>query len=233
MKVPAGAQASDMDDWMRAEMTEDLFQSIIWEKMVYGEPEQMATSLYDLFKDKAFSMGTDGLRGCTTLVIISRKAVYMAHYWESISFNPDPEWVEEYGSPEACFQQTVIKGLTKGTGPPSNREQVSLKGYADKFQDPYVHAYLMIPSMTNDDIPDGYQDKWELIKQTVNSFMPNLSTGDRWTEVTYEALPENDPELGDTAMGRILFKYDPDENDKRRAALWVERNAVPYHNDMW
>jgi len=46
-----------------------------------------------MYRDFAteFSYAAARLQGCTMLVVISRKGTYMAHYWESISFDPDED----------------------------------------------------------------------------------------------------------------------------------------------
>lgn len=130
MTLPAGRQSSDMDKWMKTEIDEHLFESTVWEKKVNGDIEDMATSMFSEFKGQAFSLGPGFLCGCTTMVIVSHRGVYMGRYWESISFSPDDDWVDHYGSSYDCFQNTVIEGLTKGIGKGRATEQVSLKGKA-------------------------------------------------------------------------------------------------------
>lgn len=193
----------------------------------------MATSVFEEFEDEAFSLGTGFLCGCTTLVIISRKAVYIGHYWENISFSPDKDWLDLYKNAEAAFKRTVINGLTVGVGRGNYPEQVSLQGQKSKIEDSYVHAYLMIPSNDSNGDENGYRDKWEEIKKTVNGFVHTLSAENRWTEVKYDPLPKKSRLLRDTARGRILFKYDPNHNGKKKTALWIEQNATPYHDDEW
>ncbi|KAB8211917.1 hypothetical protein BDV34DRAFT_219134 [Aspergillus parasiticus] len=39
-----------------------------------------------------YSTGMAHLSGSTTMYIISRKSVYATHWWENVSFNPDPIW---------------------------------------------------------------------------------------------------------------------------------------------
>ena len=242
MTLPKGTQPSDMDTWMKDEMKSELFDPIVWRKKVYGEPQDMATSVFQEFQElkggvlvdtKAFSLGTAELCGCTTLVIISRKAVYMGHYWESISFNPDKVWLDQYGDKDKCFKKTVIKGLTTGVGVDPEKEQVSLKGQASKIEDENITAYLIIPTESSDGIANGYRSEWDQIKSKVSEFLPTLKTGDRWKEVSYVALNKNNLLLKTTARGRVLFKFDPNEDGKKRAALWVEQNATPHHNDVW
>lgn len=233
MELPPGTSVKVMNEWMREEMKDDLFGSIIWEKKVNGEPQDMATSVFEEFEDEVFSLGTGFLCGCTTLVIISRKAVYIGHYWENISFSPDKVWLDLYKTSEAAFKRTVINGLTVGVGRGTYPEQVSLKGQKHRIQDSYLHAYLMIPSDNSEGYEDGYRDKWEQIKEIVNGILPDLSTGDRWTEVKYKPLLKDSKLLENTARGRILFKYDPNHNGKKKTALWIEQNATPYHDDEW
>lgn len=259
MTLPDGTQPSDMDTWMIKEMVPGLYDAIVWDKHVKGEPQDMATSVFEEFQvlkgtklvdREAFSLGTAELCGCTTLIIISRRGVYMGHYWESISFNPDKVWLDHYGDKDKCFEKTVIDGLTSGVRSGGSQEQVSLKGQASKIEDQYIKAYLMIPTESNNDVVDGYRDRWTQMKDTVNEFVPTINTPplppppgtvpppgpapkNRWTEVKYDALNNENPLLQTTARGRVLFKFDPNENGKKRAALWVEQNATPYHNDVW
>ena len=259
MTLPEGTQPSDMDTWMIKEMVPGLFTAIVWQNDVDGEAQDMATSVFEEFQvlkgsepidREAFSLGTEGLCGCTTLIIISRRAVYMAHYWESISFDPDEVWLDHYGSEDNCFERTVIDGLTYGVKSGGSQEQVSLKGQASKIEDQYIKAYLIIPTESSNDVVDGYRNRWNQLKGTVNKFVPTINTPplplspgtapppgpppkDRWTEVKYDALDNTSPLLENTARGRVLFKFDPNENGKKRAALWVEQNATPYHNDIW
>lgn len=234
MTFPGGTDATSMDTFMKDEITSELSDAIVWRKGPDRDPEDMATSTFREFQDKAFSLGTSELCGCTTLVIISRRAVYISHYWENISFATDEVWLTVYGTPQNAFQQTVIRGLTRGVNPNgSPPEQVSLRNQAGRLEDTYVRAYLMIPDTDVDENPVGYRPQWNAIKSLVNRFVPTLATGDRWREVMYTPHGDNPDLLKNTALGRLLFKYDPDQNGKKKATLWIEREATPYHDDEW
>lgn len=222
----------NMDEYMKKETGKTSYD-IIWEKKVQGEPQDMATAVFAEYGRKAFSFATGGLCGCTALFVISRRAVYVAHYWENISFSPDKAWVDEYGDADNAFQQTVIKGLNDGVGRGQNPEQVSLKSKVNRIADDHVRAYLMIPTTNADEVEDAYRDKWNLMKETVNGLIPRLREDGRWTEIRYEALDSTDPMLSETAMGKVLFKFDPDHNGMKKAALWIERNPEPWHDDEW
>jgi hypothetical protein len=236
MTEPKGSTAGDMDTFMVEELSNELVNlPIIWRSDTGNNVvSDTATAWFYEFKKqakKAFSVGTGGLCGCTTLAIISRKGVYMGHYWESLSFAPEGEDLEPFGTVEKAFQATVIDGLKKGvTG-----QQKPLK--ASQIEDEYIRAYLMIPTESWDGVDNGYRDMWDELKKTVGELVPTLKNEELWTRIRYSALDNDIPsqaqELETTARGRILVKFDPDENKKKRAALWIEQRAEPYHNDIW
>lgn len=233
MTLPNG---NNMDDFMDTELTNSLRRPVIWAKKVNGKPQDMATAAFDELKNEAISFGTSGLCGCTVLVIVSKRAVYIAHYWESISFAPDASW--GFKDEDDAFAKTVIKGLMSGVGRGNGQEQVSLKGQVGKIKDPSIRAYLMIPAKTHAEVPDGYRNRWNEIKTTVGGLIPELAwsptiPNPRWAEIKYDALSNNAPELVTTARGCILFKYDPDHNQKRKSALWIEQNPVPVYSEEW
>jgi len=208
-------------------MTKEEHRPIVWDKGPEDDEEDMATSDFEEFKNEAFILGTGWLCGCTTLVIVSRKGVYYAHYWGNISFAPDEKF--KFKDADEAFKKTVVKGLTEGI----EWEQTSLKNYAGKIDDEYIRAYLMIPHETWDDIPDGYRDKWNQIKSIVGDFIPKLKGPARWKD-------KNDALLDNTARGRILFKFDPDhratpnqQQGRKKAILWIEGNRTPHHDDVW
>ncbi|CZR65973.1 uncharacterized protein PAC_15873 [Phialocephala subalpina] len=153
--------------------------------------------------DQAKSLGTDGLCGCTVLVIASRTGVYMAHYFKDFSFTEDEYWDEKMKMGlEQRFTNLVIGGLTNGLNPnPRARrpQQVSLTSCAAKILEGAG--------------PDPNDNK---IK-----------------DISYDPLNNNDDALWDTAAGKVLFKYDPDHNKQKKAALWTEGDPTDRHNDQW
>ncbi|KAH8433389.1 uncharacterized protein LDX57_011023 [Aspergillus melleus] len=236
-----------MDEFMRDEIV-DVTQKLIWHRMVSGEPEHFDTAIYEEFKDhKSISIGTSGLCGCTVLVIISREAVYMAHYWENISFAPDEDWEKYYRRiGRDIFEESVVRGLRDGIG----TKQKKLK--PGPFDNDHVQAYLMHPNAPADNFkPDEdrqvifeeyYERRWNQIKEIVIEIIPAIGQPGRWIDLEYKALDKDSPLLDRTARGHILFKYDPDhrytdadgtEISQRKATLWVEQNIKPKHDDTW
>ncbi|KAK0649719.1 hypothetical protein B0T16DRAFT_457105 [Cercophora newfieldiana] len=145
-----------------------------------------------------FGIHVIGLAGRTGLVIVSKKGVYFAHYWENIGFSLDTH--EQYQTQEAAFKFTILKGLSSGVAgnpPPGlQREQDSLRGIASVIDDESLHAFLVIPS-------------------------------NRWVEYRYNPAQDEegkglDSPLWHTARGRVLFKYDPDHQGKHKTLLAIE-----------
>ncbi|KAF1985510.1 hypothetical protein K402DRAFT_454866 [Aulographum hederae CBS 113979] len=240
MTVPEDDTPQAIERFMLGEINPDPLPSdydynpIIWEDRTKdGEVTDIATARDQKFEENAFSWGTGGICGCTVMVLISRKGVYVAHYWESVSFNPDKRWLEHYGTKEACFQKTVVTGLKKGVKgrKKTDPEQVSLTYFSERLVDEHIRGYLMIPSEDNDGAEDAYRNRWNEIKQVVGGMIPKLAENNRWTEVKYMALNEDDEDLKYKANGKVLFKYDPNTDGKRKAMLWIESTEID--SDSW
>lgn len=227
---------SSMDAFMVQEI--DAAGPVVWDSEVEGEPESSATSVFQNFEGSAFSYGLSGLSGCTAMVLVSRKAVYFGHYWESISFSPDRDWIQKYGSKASCFEDTVIKGLTDGISNGDQPEQESLSGHSQDIDDDFLRGYLIIPTKGPRGKADPYRDLWNKMKSAVGGILPKMADSDRWKEVTYEPLNAgsniDSNTLDHTARGRLLFKFDPDHENEKKATLWVEsENNPPAHDDAW
>jgi hypothetical protein len=94
-------------------------------------------------------------------------------------------------------------------------------------------AYLVRPQSTHLGVSDGYRNRWDSIKDVVGQIVPQLKDEERWKDIVYDRLDPDDQQLKFGANGKVLFKFDPDHEGKRKATLWVEANYVPYHDDVW
>lgn len=201
--------------------------------------EDMSTGVMKTFSSlgrrKQYSTGTAHLSGCTTMYIISRKAVYATHWWENVSFDPDDEWREEGQTNDEIFQSTVLDMMTDG-GRYHPRLDAAL------IEDDYIQAYLIHPTQTwREGVGDvGYPQRWEAIRTTVGELVPTLQDAARWTDIPYKALMNTDTALdeSDGTAGKNLFKFDPlhrfESGSKGQLAmLWVEGQLDPYHQDQW
>ncbi|KAL3479397.1 hypothetical protein BJX99DRAFT_255654 [Aspergillus californicus] len=201
--------------------------------------EDMSTAVLKTFSSvgrrKQYSTGTEGLCGCTTMYIISRKAVYAPHWWENVSFDPDNDWREDGRTNDQIFESTVLDMLTDG-----GRFHPRLD--AELIEDTHIMAYLKHPSQTwKEEAGDvGYPERWEAIRKTVGELVPTSQDAGRWTDIPYKALDNDDDAFSDeeATVGRNLFKFDPlhifgPGVTGPLAKLWVEDRLVPYHDDQW
>jgi hypothetical protein len=228
-----------MDRFMLGEITRPNLRPIAWQ--VNGGDVNTA-SLTEL-KRTALSVGTDGLCGCTTLVVISRRSIYATHWWESISFAPDDQWRATKGETNReVFRRTVLNGLEEGVKVPHRQgeEIVQWPLNNDEIDDNTIRAYLVRPKTRcpsakepNKTPRTGYTWQWDAIRQTVEKRVPRLKESNRWKDIIYERHPQDSEALKETAAGKVLVKFDPDHHGKRKTTMWVEGTIEPHHDDEW
>lgn len=154
--------------------------------------------------------------GCTSLIVVSEKAVYFTHYFENLAF------CGERTAP-SDFNGQVLKALDDGTA-----TQESLKRHASDFKDQDgLAAFIMTPT-TGKSSSLMYKNKVAQLQSKVNEiigFSPNI--------VSYKPEDcETSPVLGTNALGTALFQYDPRQNAEDPKALskvWVERSEEYSH----
>ncbi|KAF9883746.1 hypothetical protein FE257_003000 [Aspergillus nanangensis] len=190
---------------------------------------------YTRVRQKEWSTGVEGLKGCTVLYIISRKAVYATHWWENVSFSPDTEWRNPKTQTNSeLFQLTITNMLRNG-----GRYHAKLDAY--DIEDDHIRAYLIHPSNSWEQLTDpsaaDYTIQYNQIRTTVGELVPTLKEQSRWTDIPYVRVA-SDLTLDNkkTVRGRSLFKYDRAHDigggkTERWAMLWVE--AKLYHQDKW
>ncbi|UQC90125.1 uncharacterized protein CLUP02_15656 [Colletotrichum lupini] len=185
VKLEVPGDDTDMDVWMR-ERTE-ITKPIVWE---VSPGTDANTAIFRRFGRNSFSLGTNGLCGCSSLWIISRKGVYATHYWESISFAPEKEWRNPGETNAEVFERTVIDGLKSGIAVKGKPMQARLN--RDEIADDHIKAYLIHPQRTWKNTPaavEGYRVQWNRIKDTVKAIIPELASDDKWEEVIYNRFP--------------------------------------------
>lgn len=135
------------------------------------------------------------LTGCTALIVMSEKAVWFGHLWETLA----------YDVPDEVFQNEVIDFINNG-GTQNPDEQQSLAAHADDFKDQAgASAWILYP-VADDVIEDDgstkpvyYKDKNTKLQQEVFKLTGITATMTEYTP--------ND--ATDTALGRSLYQYDP------------------------
>lgn len=249
--MPKGSSYKDINAFIRGEMGatpefEHKFEIIVWERGPADDPEDMGTSMARLTNSDKVSMGTTGLCGCTTLVIVSRRGAFMGHWWESISFAPERDEIKRYGSAEKAFEQTVLDGLRNGVRIGDNKpEQVPLGNCADWFKETDdLRAFLFVPDKsyamrkgrTYDKL---YQARWDRMRTTIGEIIPALKNHRHWEVHQYEKLFNDDDRLQDELIGTVLLQYDPDDrykdgekkkSQKRTVMWWQDKKLI---DDKW
>ncbi|KAF2233539.1 hypothetical protein EV356DRAFT_516150 [Viridothelium virens] len=159
-----------------------------------------------------FSVGTRALSGCTCMIISSRKGVYAAHYWESISFAPEDPGEDDLG-------ETILTPLREGVKSNKWFQQPLASAAAQALYG--GQAFLMIPSVGVDEkTKDPYRKQWQQIKDTVNEIIREANPDEQGQPITwlpdYAYTPVKDNQnwkFWETARGTLLWKFEPREQD--------------------
>ena len=245
--MPESNLVGPMGKYVHNELDAQGFKKIVWQKQERQKNGKLKNVDMDTSKVIPFksvnpvSMGTDGLCGCTALVIVSKKGCFMGHFWESISFDSDEFWKEYYGGDEEAFEETVIKGIRDGVKISNRVEQQSLTHHKNLFAGDDTRAYLMVPTATQHKDPElyetHYEARWAKMRETVGEVLPVLKNVDNWETYKYVPVREQEKqakELGEKARGTILLKYDPKDvykvgeqkKTRKRMVMWMERKQM-------
>ncbi|KAK0105553.1 hypothetical protein ONS95_004089 [Cadophora gregata] len=205
-----------------AEKPKDLSASIIQDLTNLG------TVRYNKGNDVAvtqFNTGTAELKERTKLYIISRKGVFAVLYWESVSFEPDDEWLaadQVWTSPakQKTFKTTVLDLLKNGS-----KYHPELK--RKLLEDEHIKAYL-IGWREEGASGTGYESQWTQMKDMVASIIPTL-TDDRWCgDQIHTSQGQGRLENRYKADEKNVFKYDSQhpvagtDETLHKEALWVK-----------
>lgn len=198
-----------------------------------GDGSAVSSALFHELKNEPYNMVVRGLYGCTSVVVVSERAVWMSHHWEVPFFSPG-SW--EIGSQDQ-FRKGVLDELVDG-GP-----QISgLKQYTGQDGPFALHyrpaAYVVRPEGAGrPDYDKAYDAK---VYQIVDTVKDILGVGIPPLPITYTRSG------GDNAVspkGKILFQYDPAQDDspanggcpiqKAMERVWVEDKPIWIHQRYW
>lgn len=252
--------------YINGQINRKTFDLIVWERHIptddpdeEPEVEGMGTSRAREFRDQAFSMGTNGLTGCTVMALVSRSGAFMGHWFEDISFTPTkftigedgkktPGWLQEYKTRDKAFEQTVVKGLKEGvkqgehTTEPGKVEQVPLGDVKGHLEDGHAKGYLMVPEdacpgMGAAGYEKYYVKRWEAMRGVVEGVIPAFSDQGLWKEHKYRR--DDDENQRRAVDGSALLQYDPDDRyedggktmTRKRVVMWMGTEKM--HDDEW
>ncbi|RPA72705.1 hypothetical protein BJ508DRAFT_314501 [Ascobolus immersus RN42] len=177
--------------------------------------ERVNTAVYRPLGPNAFRIGFKDIKGCTSLVIVSDTAVYMAHYWEGSFATNDADLKGTDFEGAKGFKKLVLDGLTG----PAPQRQVALTPNAKSFG-AGAKGFLIHPKKADEPKNQkAYDEGIASIKATVKKILPSLPLD----VVTYDPLGDvPDPELAKLPndAARELAKA---KAEKEAAATWNSR----------
>jgi hypothetical protein len=190
-------------------------------------PAYIGVQTIDWYEDTSLFM--DGLEGCTALVISSKNAVWMGHFWEGPSFSPEGEPVP-WQTIDDAFVETIQKPMNNDRSglimkesflrswTPLNNPDVQAA-----FADASTQVMMMIPTQDFNDVDDGYRVTWDRMKSEVKKILPLLQDDTRWKEHRYDAKEAKVKHRGSTrdpafSNGRLLWQYDADIDNRDEPA---------------
>lgn len=239
----------NMDDFIMRETSLDGDSiAIVWQLHEFDKvkkervPYDVNTSLYYDFS-QARSLSAIRLKGCTMMAVISRRGVFIGHWWENLSFSIDDDLLEKWApkTPEQIFQINVLDGIKNGVTELGKPSQMSLTKFAQELGDEHVRAFLIRPNQNKDrnsNGKDGYPEQWQRMRDEVVRILPKINEDGRWQTVIYDVVPQA-RFLNTSPRGRLLFKIDPEHvpaatrrgKATRLAVLWLEDREI--FRDQW
>ncbi|KAM5496248.1 hypothetical protein McanMca71_007969 [Microsporum canis] len=163
------------------------------------------------------------LTGCTALVVVSARDVYMCHFWEDLHY---PRWWPDRTRPDFTFFPilNMIRGegdTTYAVGPALDTSLFTGGNAYDR-----TWAFIMTPRgyLTHDD-PNTAQYPLELeaLKALLLSLIPEIGI----IEYRYDAVYLNREDIGKSHRGIALFEYDRNADGlyHRDWRLWMEQTS--------
>jgi hypothetical protein len=163
----------------------------------------------EYFRGQDIRTGVIGLFGCTSIIVISRGAVWVSHWWEKQVF-----FLTSFDE----FRKLLLVPLVEGNGD----RMPGLGALADPTQ-PFEAKYQPRAIIASVKLRDGryifeYNDKINYIQDKLKAIIPGI----RITIYKYARNKKEALELSSPA-GKILIQYSATEpNCERKYRVWIE-----------
>ncbi|KAK4539502.1 hypothetical protein LTR36_010900 [Oleoguttula mirabilis] len=197
------------------------------------ENDATSTTVQTTFDDSnKVEIGTGGLTGCTVLTVVSRRGVFMAHFFESLAFDrPSDEELIDAGEDPATYPALDYNGQVRNL---VDRTQGDTEGLGPALDvsifnqdDDNTHAFIMTPRQWGDGVAGGilqFTGSINTLRSQVMGLLPALSDV---TIYDYVRLNMEDPaqedELYTNARGSAFFQYDPKNYKQKGWRVFYER----------
>lgn len=199
-----------------------------------AEGDDTSTTVQHTFDGtNKYELGTGGLTGCTVLAVISRRGVFMGHFFESLAFDPPTEeQLREEGMDPATYPPIDFAGQVTNLIDQSNGNVGGVGPALDVSlfnQDTdNTQAYIMTPRAW-----EGGEGDWQFegsinaIIAQVKGLLPSIDDIPVTDYVRLNMEDEDEKaELFTNARGAAFFQYDPNNRKKQAWRLFFERNLA-------
>ncbi|RYP13177.1 hypothetical protein DL765_007004 [Monosporascus sp. GIB2] len=258
---PCNYERSSIDLFMRGEVARAYSEGNGVELVKITSPFTFPTSsLVRTFGDGVVSAAVAGLHGCTSVIVVSRRGVWLSHIWETPSFtglllSRIPLMFEDGLSKEARFSYEVLSALRRGNATSAHHRT----GIADLRSSETLHArrsrrrrslfdndakprvYIFTPKSV---IRAGFRfpDHIERIKDEILAIFGDYPVPihvigydpPREADVGGKKGKKQDTDYR-TAKGKVLVQYQPSSNYNGRSSyrVWFEGRVHPDGSDQW
>lgn len=195
----------------------------------------LSSALFKELGDVKVNMAVQNLYGCTSVVVVSEKGIWMSHFWENPAFatrGPAGEWLP---SANNRFEVDVLRALEFGNQEMPGLAQFNKNGGA--FIGAYSpFAYIFYPTGSQ------YPNYDRVYKARINQISQKLQ---RLIRLHIPPLIYQYDRAGGHMMrakGKVLFQYEPNEKvmqtpdgplQQALNRIWLEDRPMYVHQRYW
>lgn len=208
---------------------------------IVGTAVGRSTGFVRALGPNAYNGAVSGLHGCTSIIVVSKSAMWLSHFWEIPSFRRFSSNFRKSRREEdmVLFDETVLNQMAFGGPDITGLQPYTVPGADfDKSEDPQVIIMTpRIPFAVDDELE--YEDEITEIKSGLAVLFPAVPP------MTVDYLPRPSRALqNDNPAGKILVQYDPmneiTPSTEARSSyhgatirVWVEDQPQPVLEKKW
>ncbi|KAI6816014.1 hypothetical protein KC340_g15498, partial [Hortaea werneckii] len=194
----------------------DFFTAQLQDPSLVNVPHRLAgtggssSALIQLYLDYPFSMTVQGLYGCTSIILISRRGVYMSHLFENPGFTDNFQTDIAQAIPNGDTTPISIGSLFDGQPwCPDLRSQSAAGGTFDPNQEGGVKTILVTPGpYISDTTTNLYRYPNEI--NVIRTWLSN-TFGSEPSDHVYTSTDNFMSNEQGVSFGKVLFQYDPNQ----------------------
>ncbi|KAB8218768.1 hypothetical protein BDV33DRAFT_192562 [Aspergillus novoparasiticus] len=222
--LPKRVLAKPEDDEFDGDVDAFLVSQYMRADWVPSSQQSLSSGLFRELGNVKFNLAVQGLYGCTSVVVVSEKGIWMSHMWENPAFGMEGPSRELLPSAENTFIPDVLNAMEYG-----NQEipgLIQFTGNGGAFVAAYKpFAYIFYPTGTqNLNYDRAYTARINQISQKLQRLIPLKAPPFIYQ---YDRTGGNMME----ARGKVLFQYEPNERALNR--LWLENRPTYVHQRYW